>query len=342
MDLQTEGGRVSLAYVRSLLDYLRERYSLSEVFGQRLAQRLDSEDSRGNLPVLQWVELFRQAIAVTGDRRLPLRVGQAIKPRHYGLLGYVTMSCDTLGEAIDRLVRFERLVGELSQSQLVHHGELAELRWRSPLKPYPPPELAETALAAWVTYARWILGEPVAPDEVHFQHPCSGDDPIYREVFDAPVRFESAHTAVVFPAAFLDLPLAQADAQLKQLLDAQAERQLQELREHAPELAAVVAATRQAVENGSYTLAAVAKRMGCSPRTLQRLLADHGTTFQAVLDETRRRLAEELIAAPHVSLAEVAFVLGYSEQSAFQRAFKRWTGYSPGAWRRQRNRDRQA
>lgn len=82
--------------------------------------------------------------------------------------------------------------------------------------------------------------------------------------------------------------------------------------------------------------------MGCSPRTLQRLLADHGTTFQAVLDETRRRLAEELIAAPHVSLAEVAFVLGYSEQSAFQRAFKRWTGYSPGAWRRQRNRDRQA
>src|SRR5690606_3892708 len=292
--------------------------------------------SRGNLPVLQWVELFRQAIAVTGDRRLPLRVSQAIKPRHYGLLGYVTMSCDTLGEAIDRLVRFERLVGELSQSQLVHHGELAELRWRSPLKPYPPPELAETALAAWVTYARWILGEQVSPHEVHFQHPYSGDDDVYREVFDAPVRFESTHTAVVFPAAFLDLPLAQADAQLRQLLDAQAERQLQELREHAPELVAVATATRRAVESGRYTLAAVARELGCSPRTLQRLLARHGTTFQTVLDETRRQLAEELIRAPHVSLAEVAFVLGYSEQSAFQRAFKRWTGYSPGTWRRLR------
>lgn len=336
MDLQTDDGRVSLAYVRSLLDYLRERHSLAEVFGQRLAERLDSDDSRGNLPVLQWVELFRQAIAVTGDRRLPLRVGQAIKPRHYGLLGYVTMSCDTLGEAIDRLVRFERLVGELSQSQLVHHGELAELRWRSPLKPYPPPELAETALAAWVTYARWILGEQVSPHEVHFQHPYSGDDDVYREVFDAPVRFESTHTAVVFPAAFLDLPLAQADAQLRQLLDAQAERQLQELREHAPELVAVATATRRAVESGRYTLAAVARELGCSPRTLQRLLARHGTTFQTVLDETRRRLAEELIRAPHVSLAEVAFVLGYSEQSAFQRAFKRWTGYSPGTWRRLR------
>lgn len=328
------GGYVSVAYVRSLFDYLRDQaLDPARIFGASRTARIEREDSFGRLPVMEWVQLFEQAEAKTGDRQLALHVGEHIKPRHYGLLGYVTMSCATLREAIDRLLRYESLVGELSHSQLRVAGETAELHWQSPLRPVPPRVLAETSLVAWVTYGRWLMGDAYAVDHVCFQHPAPRDIGEYHRLFGPNIRFSASRTALGFPAIHLTRPLVQANLELQTLLDAQAQARLRELQALEPFHRRVRERIRRQLLNGPVSLNAVAAELAMSERSLERHLRQTDRTFRQVLDEARLEYAKELLANPWASLSEIAIVLGYSEQSAFSRAFRRWTGESPARFR---------
>lgn len=328
------GGTVSTAYVCSLFDYLADRgLSPSALFGREAAAAVERQDAFGSIPVLEWVRLFRIAEQATGDARIALHVGEAIKPRHFGILGYITMSCSDLREAIDRMLRYEALVGELSQSSLTVAGEDACLCWHSPLKPTPPRVLAETSMAGWVTYGRWLLGDDYAITRVCFQHPPPPDTTEHRRIFGCPVRFGAEHTALVFPRAYLDWPLTQRDPAMRALLDAQAEARLAELRRLSPLHRRTREQVRQALMQGPPELDAVARGLGLSPRTLERRLQREGLSFRGVVDETRFSYARELLANPRARLSEIALLLGYSEQSAFSRAFRRWAGVSPARYR---------
>jgi len=133
-----------------------------------------------------------------------------------------------------------------------------------------------------------------------------------------------------------DLDRAQAgDDALAEILAAHATQLLARLPETSDLVAQVRAAVRQRIAEGA-SLEAVARRLELSARTLQRRLTEQGITFLQLVDDERRELALQLLAAPATSAAEVAFAVGFSEQSAFHRAFVRWTGKTPGAWRRER------
>ena len=150
---------MSPLYARSLVDYLRERsIDPTGLFDEPQLALVESTDASARMPLSAWVRMFDQAIAATGDADLALRVGAAIKPRHYGLLGYVAMSCATLADAIDRLERYEKIVGEVSETRLLRRGDWAELHWRAPFDAHPPLVLAQSSLAGWVSYSRWLLG----------------------------------------------------------------------------------------------------------------------------------------------------------------------------------------
>jgi len=328
------GGDVSTAYVRSLFDYLADHgVAPRRLFGREITARVERQDAFGTLPVLEWVRLFEAAERATGDPHLALHVGEAVKPRHYGILGYVAMSCEDLGQAIDRLMRYEALVGELSESRLHVSGDRAYLDWRSPLRPIPPRVLADTSMAGWVSYGRWLLGGDYPIAGVCFQHPAPADTAEHRRIFGCPVTFDADRTGIVFPREYLDRPLTQHDPQLRAMLDAQAEARLAELRQLPPIHRAVRGAVRDALMGGRPRLETIAAALDTSPRTLERRLQHEGLGFRTVLDEARLGYARELLANPDARLSEIALLLGYSEQSAFNRAFRRWTGESPTAYR---------
>ncbi len=328
-----DGGYVSTAYVRSLFDYLSDAgVSPADLFGSRATAAVERQDAFGRISAMEWVRLFSIAERATGNPCIALRVGEAIKPRHFGILGYVTMSCADLREAIDRLLRYEALVGELSQSSLSVRSGQAYLRWCSPLKPVPPRVLAETSMAGWVTYGRWLLGDyPISG--VSFQHEAAADLSEYQRIFRCPVRFGADHTGIHFPEDYLDRPIAQHDPDMRALLDAQAEARLNELRRLSRLHGDARQAARQALMAGQAGLEYVALIMGLSGRTLERRLRHEGLSFRSVMDEARLQYARELLASPDARLSEIALLLGYSEQSAFSRAFRRWTGSSPARYR---------
>lgn len=323
--------QVSPLYARSLLDYLRERgREPAQLFDAEALAAVEDSDARARMPLASWVRMFERAIEATGDPDLALKVGAAIKPRHYGLLGYVTMSCATLGDAIDRLERYERIVGEISESRLLRRGDRAELHWRAPYGNDPPPVLAQSSLAGWAAYSRWLLGRDDLSCDVLFTFPAPPNRKIYHDVFRCEPQFSAPFTGLRFPGEWLRFPIVQADAALNALVDAQARALLSEIAHEPEPLPALRHEIARGLAAGRTTLQDAAGRLHMSTRTLQRRLQQSGYSFQALLDDVRRRQAERYLADPQrPSLAEIAYLLGYSEQSAFTRAYRRWTGKAP-------------
>jgi AraC-like DNA-binding protein len=331
---KADGGLVALAYARSLVDYLRAGgLDPLRLYEAKRVAEIESGDTRTRMPVLEWVSMFDAAIRATADPDLPLKVGEAIKTRHYGMLGFVEMHCATLGECIAQLERYEVLVGDISTSQLLRRNGRAEIHWRSPFGSDPPPALAQSSLAGWASYARWLTDKSDLVGEAYFQFARPRDLSAYARIFRAPTHFGAAETRIVFPEKYLALPIVQSDPQMRALALAQADALLKELQDEPEFLRRLKASIAQGLLTGRVSLGSSADALQLSVRTLQRRLDEHGQSFQQVLDATRRTQAERHLRDPRLTLAEVAFMLGYSEQSAFTRAFKQWTGNSPGAYR---------
>jgi AraC-like DNA-binding protein len=187
----------------------------------------------------------------------------------------------------------------------------------------------EAALAEMVQIGREISGVHVSPRRVSVRHPPFDDPGEHEDFFGCPLVFDSHEDAVVFDASVMRLPVLKADEGLSKFILGHLDQRVAE-RGLEPSL---VESVRRIVCNelpgGVPKMEAVAKRVGMSKRTLQRRLGEHDTTFQRFVDHTRQDLADQLLRQTPQPLAAIAFLLGFSEQSAFQRAFKRWTGKTP-------------
>jgi AraC-like DNA-binding protein len=245
----------------------------------------------------------------------------------------VLINCCTLGEAGRQVVRYNRLMGDVGSSHLRVRGECAEDVFQWPEQAPPPPALEQLWAAATVTLGRWLSGRNDLVWQAHFRCPAPRDQADYLRIFRQPPCFGERETKLVFPARVLDLPIAMGNPELRVIAEAQAASALEAL-DREPEL---LRRTRQLIDQrlGSEqaSLEEIAAQLGFSVRTLHRRLADCGHRFREMVDETRCARAKTLLRDPNVSLAEVAFMLGYGEQSSFQHAFKRWTGQTPGEFR---------
>jgi AraC-like DNA-binding protein len=181
---------------------------------------------------------------------------------------------------------------------------------------------------------RQLSGNAWTPERVWLAHPRPPDSSALEACFaGTPITFDTGANGLAFAASTLALPVVSADAPLHSVLTQHAERALPPEPPAEDWLARVRLKTREALGEGGGTLERVARALKMSPRTLQRRLSEHGTSFQDVLDVERQELARRLLEDPRLSVSEVAWRLGYSELTAFNRAFKRWTGKTPGEWR---------
>lgn len=194
---------------------------------------------------------------------------------------------------------------------------------------------AEFTLACIVTRLRHSTKTHWSPREVHFRHEApAGDMLSYTGLFGCPVRFGARETVMVLDASILELPNHGADELLNTVLQRHASALLETIPESDSVVEAVRAELRRSFVDGEPTMEGVAQALGLSPRTMQRRLREENTTFAEVLDEQRHQLAVRFLTDPRMGIAEVGFLLGFSDPSAFHRAFRRWTGQTPGDFRR--------
>lgn len=326
-------GVVPATYVRVLYEYLEAR----GIDAQRLLGGPPPEargPAPGRYPVERWQKDLETAARHLGDDDLGLHLGRTVTPRHFGVMGYVLHACGTLGAALSRLHRYQRLVYDVSALRIEALGDAVTLEWGTE-NGCPGRLVDETAITALVQFARDITGAAdtrvLAVDFVN--EPPRSAAP-YRRYFGGDVRWQQDATRVRLPLSMLGRPLRQPDAALLGLLEQQAETLLAELPDAGDLEQAVRRAVAATLREGDVGLERIASSLHTSPRTLHRRLEALGLGFRELRDDTRRRIAEQHLADPGLGIAEVALLLGYSEQSAFTRAFGRWTGLSPRAFRK--------
>ena len=306
---------------------------MEEMLSNTKLNEADFLDKKGRVDAQTYFYLFQQAVRLTKDPLVGLKVGSRVMPGSYGVIGHVLMACRNFGEVLMRSGRYQKLVGDIGYSDIVFDNDEAEVRWHSDYKEVPA-AVVEEHVSSIVTYSRWITGQDKHPLWISFNHEAQGSLSVYEAVFQCDVRFNQAETSVRFPIAYTEIALPQFDLDLCTWLDKKAQKQLEDLEAESEFIGKVRKVIRNALPDGVPTLDSVSANMGSNEKALQRDLGQFNTNFKTLLDETRHQLALGYIDNDDIELNELAFLLGFSEQSAFQRAFKRWTGVSPGKYRK--------
>ena len=294
---------------------------------------LHDPDSR--VPMRVVMSLIARAVEATGDANLGLHLAEHTDVGSADVHFYAIVSSPTLGAAYERVCRYQRLIHETNLVELDMQGERVWLRHRRPGGLAAPRHTAEFLLAVWVRAGRIATGTDWAPLEVRFAHAEPEDVREHARFFRAPVHFACGENAFALPTALLETPCVRADPALLAVLDRYATDRLARAPQTntlADRVRTTLAEQLVGTEPGAARLAAQLKM---SVRTLNRALAAEGTTYRALLDQLRHELAARHLADHRVSIAEVAFLLGFSELSSFYRAFKRWSGRTPVEFRQE-------
>ena len=291
-------------------------------------------DIDGRITHNQFCRLWQEFVSRSGNPCIGLSLIKFAKPATYDVLGYIAYSSSNVGEALVRLTQYIKILHLGTALTLEVNNQVAHVTHTLIEHLMPTP----AAFDQWViaTLVQWIklaTGTDWTPQQVRFEHIQPDSISLYQEFFRAPLMFKQPANELIFDADQLDLPIQEADNSLCEMLERYAQEKLSKLPHSKSFLDNVRHIIIQKLGSGEISLAKIAKALGYAPRTLQRKLGDADVSYQQLLDEIRQELSIHYLGEGQIAISEVAFLLGFSEASAFHRAFRRWTGTSPREFR---------
>jgi AraC-like DNA-binding protein len=293
-------------------------------------EALASVESR--LPFAAVRALWEAAADVACDPSFGVHVAEALPIGALDVLDYVMSAEATAGAALSRLMRYVRLVHDAADLRLVVEPDHA--RVVGGVRSSPAPQLDEFALTLLLVRSRQATGVRWTPERMTFQHERARDDGELSRVFGCPLAFGARDVEMRFARSVLELPHLHADSTLLAVVSRFADDALASVPARGDLVARASSAIARRMSSEPPTLAGTAAAMGMPERTLQRRLAAAGVSHSTLVEAVRRELALRHLAHAHLSIAEIAFLLHFADSTAFDRAFKRWTGEPPAQYRR--------
>ncbi|MDI1300880.1 MAG: AraC family transcriptional regulator [bacterium] len=272
--------------------------------------------------------IWEEFCAASADPLIGLHLGRDTQPGNLDIVGLLLMSCDDLAQALEMLVDYQQIIGEGGEFFLLRGESIWRLRYESHFH-CRARERVEAVFSTLLHLGRWVSGGAFTPDSIHFQHRAAAGTAAYHELLGCRTDFEARENEIVFPAAQAGLPLIQSNPSVTRHLRLLADQMLAGLGSQS--LASQVQTLLQ--KKPAAAKEEVALQLHMSGRHLNRLLADENTSFKLLQDITRRQLAEKALRQADSRMADIAALLGFSDESAFAKAFRRWTGISPGQFR---------
>ena len=295
------------------------------------ADSLQQPDSRISLN--QHQKLWQLAIARSQRPCIGLDIGRAISPGTIHGLGLGWLVSDTLKSALERLIRFQRLVSTNADIMLHETRETYELIYQAKkITPDFQTASADALLIATTRLCRLALSEQITPQKVELPHDDTDCASAYQNFFNCSIAFGANRWALTFDKNLLERHLPDANPLLARITDESVTEYLARY-----ELADFVTQVRvQLIENLTESKpdqVAVAKKLNVSVRQLQRELQERGFTFKGLVEEVRKDLATQYLSEKTKTIGEITYLLGYTEPANFGRSFKKWTGQTPGEFR---------
>ncbi|WP_196140757.1 AraC family transcriptional regulator [Aliikangiella sp. G2MR2-5] len=324
---------VANSYLMSLVDFCEKR------FGEKIYRHLDFVDFKKQRELDAEVRvdaaLYNQVFEVIATNfncpTLGLEFGAQIGAKAFNLLGYLTMSAQTLGDAARALQKYNRLVSDMGDSNIHFENRIGFAEWQpvSEIQKFSF-HVVDAVLAGWCSFSRQIVEKQVPLVRVELKHNNEKFRAKYEQVFACQVEFSAKHSQLVFERQWLDLPIAQSQRAVYQAMIKQADLAIAKIEAGTfPDNEYIINAIIECLPAGDFGIRAMASRFGVSERTLQRKLSRQAVTFRELQDKARHKLAIRLLDNNELPHATIAGLLGFAEQSAFIRAFKRWQGVTP-------------
>lgn len=309
---------------------------VDRIFGRAGVSTDDLENPLAELNLKSYCALFEEAARQTGNDNIGLRFGHGFQPRQLGVLGYAALSAPTIAAALRNLERFFPAHQGLTSFRLIQESGILWLSYRIiDSRIEQRRQDAELSLGMFCNIFKTALGADWAPLEVRFEHPRPDGAGEHEMLFGAPVEFGRRTNAFAFRRSDLDALMPDQDPYLASVV----ERFLQsrcELQASPQDFAqAVKNEIRMHLGETLPTMADISRLFGMPETTFQKQLRERGLSFGDILKAARQELALHYMADTDMPLTEIASSLGYSELSAFSRAFRNWTGMSPMRYRRQ-------
>lgn len=277
-----------------------------------------------------------ERIAKTMDEgtELPLRVGSLMRPDDYGALGLAWKSAPTILHSLERVVRYCRLWTDNLTYEIQNHADGIDfVLHRSGERRLGMRLSNEATIASATSLIRQTASKRFRPLAVYLKHPAPKSTIPHDRYFGCPLHFASGRDALSVSTEALSRPNHLADDGISHFLISHLDSEIERKRTETTVESLVEREVSRSLSEGVPRMADVARRLAMSERTLHRRLSESGDTYTAVVERTRRHLAENLVRESRYTMSEIAFLVGFSEQSAFNRAFKRWSGQTPTGFR---------
>ncbi len=295
--------------------------------------KLNSPETRLTLEEMDCV--YRQAMRYTGDDNLGLHVGECFAIGTMDIVGHILMNCRTIGEHLEKLMEYVEIVSQ-GMRIILHREdegriavETAVLHAHGPLMR----QHVECLFSGGMKLASYAVGDVLAPIEVRFKHKAPRELAEHRRIFQAPVLFGHSMNAMVWNEGFLDIPIRQPNPELLRLFEQHAKQVLNGLQSDKPLAKKVGRILFGKLQDGYPSIEDIAGELSMGVRNLQKKLEKENTSYRKILDEICCGLAVSYLRDVELSIADIAYLLGFSEPSAFHRSFKRWTGLTPTEYR---------
>jgi AraC-like DNA-binding protein len=334
---------IGAGYPKALLVFAVSRGADRQALLERSAfASRDLAEPEARVPLSSYIALFEAAVELCRDPALALRFGEAVRMQDISIVGLICEVAETTAEVGRQLNRYSRLViDDGGPADMVRATPGRDGLWMEVVSgPYcDNPFIIEAELARLVCNTRAMFGSAPAfqamrfPLAAHFTHPAPAYRAEYERIFASPLVFGAQRNALLLDPAFPFLKLPTTSRFALGALSERADALLRTLEASRTTRARVERLLMPILHTGDAGMDRVALTMGVGRRTLQRRLAAEGVTFEAVFDDLRRQLALSYLADRKVSANETAYLVGFSEPAAFTRAFRRWTGTTPSAFR---------
>lgn len=327
--------KFSVAIARDILQYVAAQgIDLQDIYHSTKIESAWLEDPDRQISGELLKHLWREAIIKTGDHDLGLHIGEAFDLPAIGILGYVLLNCKNYDQVLEKLSQYTRL---FSQGVAIHHHILDDFVYCDceivgGVKNYlldEPRHPIESTFSALSKATQKLTGKSLQLHEVWFQHIAPSDCSEHERIFQTQVKFSQSVNRIIFAADILNWEVRSANANLLSMFESHASDMLKNLSQAHKCSHQVIQIIAKNLHGEVPPIEAIAHTLMLSVRQLQRELQIENTSYQQILDDTRKEIALKHIQNKQTSIHDLAFLLGFSEPSAFHRAFKRWTGQTP-------------
>ena len=281
--------------------------------------------------------LLRTLANESGQHHCGALMGSKLDIGYLGIIGYLMQQCDNVHNALRSLVKNLSIHVEqdVAVAILNNYGDKTGLCYVNVLPLEEQSYSSELAIAHSMEIMKALCGNYFKAKAVHFAHTAPADVSPYKNIFKAPVYFSQDHSEIIFATSLLHQPIIEADPLLKEILT----NQIEHLKQLHPDSNIDIKTQlehylRRSLQSQRYSIEHAAKYMSLHPRTLQRKLEEQNICYSEMLEKIRKEVATERLANSDTSIIQLADYLGYGDNTAFTRAFKRWFGDSPSQWRK--------